>query len=160
MGRLLETKLLLELGADVNARNYYGNSPLHIATETNQIKFIRILPTNQARPNIQNSKGITALHDALQYGNEQILKLFVRHNAYIYITQGLTALRYASKNANASSLLEFLLHFERFDVNCKDRNGLLPLDYSLAEHHCHNIATYISRMSPTTYRTNNAIEKL
>ncbi|CEM28323.1 unnamed protein product [Vitrella brassicaformis CCMP3155] len=49
------TKLLLAKGADVNARDLYGRTPLHYACEDGQSKVVPLLLRNGADPHIQNT---------------------------------------------------------------------------------------------------------
>ena len=65
VGRLLIVRLLLEKGADVNAQNSEGWTPLMNAAMTaRDPECIRLLLAHQADPNIKDKKGLTALSHA------------------------------------------------------------------------------------------------
>ncbi|CEM07957.1 unnamed protein product [Vitrella brassicaformis CCMP3155] len=51
------TKLLLAKGADVNARDLYGRTPLHYACEDGQSNVVPLLLRNGADPHIQDTVG-------------------------------------------------------------------------------------------------------
>jgi ankyrin repeat protein len=65
-GQIAATRLLLELGADVNAydENYIGNTPLRQVAETCSLEMARILIEAGANPLIPGWMGITALDQA------------------------------------------------------------------------------------------------
>jgi ankyrin repeat protein len=94
------TKTLLKRGADVNALDIYGQTPLHICMNFfNTEKTIELLLFYKADINIQTHKGKTALHKAVKDGDIKKINLLLAHNADGSITthKGKTALDYAQK---------------------------------------------------------------
>ena len=91
-------KTLIELGCDVNARNYSGNTPLHLAAKLNAFDIAQILLTAKADYRIKNNAGKTPssiirglyshreVSDVIQQAkkidfNKRLQKLFFWRNA-------------------------------------------------------------------------------
>ena len=77
-GRLEDIKLLLELGADVNARNNHQWTPLHNATVNGHNKVAKFLLQNGSDVHAKNIQQDTSLHLA---ANAQIAELLIEHGA-------------------------------------------------------------------------------
>ncbi|XP_069183399.1 transient receptor potential cation channel subfamily A member 1 homolog [Procambarus clarkii] len=74
--------LLLQHGADVNAMNKNGETPLHIAAREGLSDFCAILLEHQAvRVDIKNMKQMTPLHFAAQKGELDTLNLLIQEGA-------------------------------------------------------------------------------
>lgn len=65
-------KLLLSKGVDANAKDYYGNIPLHYAVRNNDIETVRVLSGGTTAFNTVNAEGVTPLHQALTLKNPNI----------------------------------------------------------------------------------------
>jgi hypothetical protein len=65
-------KLLLSKGVDANAKDYYGNIPLHYAVRNNDIETVRVLSDGTTAFNTVNAEGVTSLHQALTLKNPNI----------------------------------------------------------------------------------------
>jgi ankyrin repeat protein len=70
-------RLLLESGADVNARQAGGFTPLHSAVQNKQEDMLRLLLESGAEPLARNAKGETPLDLARRTGNEEIINLLL-----------------------------------------------------------------------------------
>jgi ankyrin repeat protein len=73
-GRLDLAKLLLENGADVNAKNQASQTPLHFAARANQIELAKFLFASRAKINSRDTSGRTPLHEATLKGHKEMVQ--------------------------------------------------------------------------------------
>ncbi|XP_045175154.2 putative ankyrin repeat protein RF_0381 [Mercenaria mercenaria] len=59
-------KMLLSYGCDIDARDWAGNTAIHIAAERQDLHSIVLLAENGANLHIRNNYGFTAFEDAIQ----------------------------------------------------------------------------------------------
>ena len=71
-GNLEIVKVLLEAGANVNAPNNHGCTPLMIAAKRNDILIVHLLIDYKADVQIVDSHNRDALHIALDKGHEEV----------------------------------------------------------------------------------------
>lgn len=76
--------LLIERGAEVNAKTKYGATALHIASRNVSIKCLEILMENGADIDATDVYGNTPLHDAAKSGNVKCLKILLEEGAKTY----------------------------------------------------------------------------
>lgn len=69
---------LVEAGAAVQARDQWGNSPLHVAAERGNAPLVEFLLARGADANAMNGKGRTALHWA---ADRQVVEVLLRNGA-------------------------------------------------------------------------------
>src|SRR5207248_569371 len=99
-------KLLLENGADVDAKDYYGWTALHIAAESGDEALVRLLLDKGADPNTKRTgfswAESTALHIAAACGHEAVVDVLLEKGADIEIknNEEETALHIAARNGH------------------------------------------------------------
>jgi ankyrin repeat protein len=64
-GRTLSLRFLLKMGADVNAKNDWGETPLICAVDSGNIAAARLLIENGADVNVKDKQGLTVLMRAI-----------------------------------------------------------------------------------------------
>ena len=96
-------QVLVDCGADINARNRWGVTPLSNALmETPSQRLdpgvLRWMLDHGADPNARNKGGETSLHIALLYGEVEMARLLVEHGASVKVKdkRGKTPLDYIS----------------------------------------------------------------
>ena len=111
-------RLLLERGADVNARTEQGNhdleggTPLHTAADYGRVEVVRVLLEHGANVGAEDNKGRTPLHDAAEYriiknlekvedyasGKVEVVRVLLEHGANVGAkdNEGETAFQMAS----------------------------------------------------------------
>jgi hypothetical protein len=97
-GHIEIARLLLQNGAEVNARNNYGSTSLHWAAFQGHIDILHLLVENGANLEAQNDDGSRALHRAILNGHLPFIQeLISRYHVYINarLNDGETALRVA-----------------------------------------------------------------
>lgn len=109
-------ELLLAKGADVNAKDYEGKTPLRNAASKGHIELVKMLINAGADVNIMSIKGRTALHKAMnpymKYQNEniEVIKLLLENgaNTLIIDKDGNTPIMLAYKY-NKMKVLELII---------------------------------------------------
>ncbi|VDN53566.1 unnamed protein product [Dracunculus medinensis] len=71
---------LLYYGADINAQNINGNTPLHVCAVNSRSDCARVLLFRGCDPTIVNKQGQTALHVARIVGNMGVAEMIQEHN--------------------------------------------------------------------------------
>lgn len=99
---------LIELGADLNAKTKYGETPL-IATckDSSKVPIAKCLLQHKARVKVADSRKRTALHYACEGGNSSIIPLLLQAGAEVNATDdfGITPLHLAINKTAIESLL-------------------------------------------------------
>ena len=74
-------KLLLSAGADINATDSDGKSPLHVAARFGHVEFVQFLIDNGADLEIKNNEGETPLGTAISFGQTEVAELIQRNGS-------------------------------------------------------------------------------
>jgi hypothetical protein len=125
--------LLLEKDADVNAKDSYGDTPLHKACYYEHKAIISLLLENGANVNAKSDNGETLLHWAIRHGLKAVISLLLENGANVNVkdNDGDTPLHkayYYGYKAIVSLLLE-----KRADMNAKGNSGWTPLHVASKE---------------------------
>ncbi|XP_035669819.1 ankyrin repeat domain-containing protein 50-like [Branchiostoma floridae] len=75
------TELFLAHGAEVDAKNRWGNTPAHLAARCNNVDALRVLIARGADITCKNNDGNTVYDRALHYGSEAIRDFILRRAA-------------------------------------------------------------------------------
>jgi ankyrin repeat protein len=74
-------RILIEGGADVNAKSNKGATPLTLAAEKGHVNTARLLLSHGANINEKNDFGNTALMYAAEFGHPELVKVFLNSRA-------------------------------------------------------------------------------
>lgn len=91
---------LLQRGADVRLQEHDGDTALHAATTTGDMKVMQMLLAKGADPNLKNKLGGTPLMWAAVYGYQDAVQLLLTHGAdpRLRDNDGVTAAQWADRN--------------------------------------------------------------
>ncbi|MGD0938658.1 MAG: ankyrin repeat domain-containing protein [Terracidiphilus sp.] len=114
-------------GADVNAKDTYGLTPLGVAAFSGENRVAEALLTLGADVNGRNDKGDTPLGSAVSNGKRDMAELLLAHGADVNAknNEGNTPLGIAA-SANQREILEFLVSHGA-EINARNLQGDIPL---------------------------------
>jgi len=114
---------LIRGGADVNATNAYGRTPLMWASGLGCNKSLQVLLANRANVEAKDALGQTALMNAAEAGQTEAVKVLIAHGANVAGTNnlGYTPLFYAAKDGRIDAL-DILLE-KGSAINAQDSSG-------------------------------------
>lgn len=120
--------ILIDNGADLNARNSSGMAALHYAASTGNAGFVSLLIHRGADVNQRDARGATALHWAVFEGFQYTAMLLVGYHAdqSVRDSEDQTALMIAS--ALGDAFLAKQLVIEGAPLNARDKHGRTALD--------------------------------
>ena len=121
-------QILLELGADIDAQDSYGDTILNTAAMTGNLKMVQFIVQSPKHPNIntQNNKGNTPLMSAVKSEHGDVADYLLKYHADVTLknTAGETALLIAIEGADYdnSDIVKALLDHGA-DASIKNHNG-------------------------------------
>ncbi|KAF2905112.1 hypothetical protein ILUMI_01061 [Ignelater luminosus] len=116
-------------GRNVNEKDKFGLTPLHVAVRTAMTEMVEILIRNGANTNATDSSGKTPLHWSVIEGSLDILKLLLAAkgmDANVVDDHGRTALHYAVI-VRPQHQIEIIRTLWVTDYDITDENGRTPL---------------------------------
>jgi ankyrin repeat protein len=124
---------LIKRGADVDAINKMGVTPLHLASYNNSIETAKLLIERGADVDAKGNGGWTPLYQATLYNFIEIAKLLLDRGADVKAkdNDGYTPLHRASR-WNRIEIAKLLLDAGA-DVEAKDKVGSTPLDMAQSD---------------------------
>jgi ankyrin repeat protein len=128
-------KLLITHGAEVNAEDNYGGTPLHDAVLCGYRDVAELLINNGADVNKELEGGMPLLHHAVGDGYEDIVELLITKSAKINATNKYSQTPLHQAAWDDQKHIAELLISEGADVNAKDRNGDTPLHVAALNGH-------------------------
>ena len=125
------TKLLVEQGVDINARDEKGDTAAHIAAEANSSDTLHFLSENDAVLNVRNRFGWSPLHGACLNNSTDTLSFLFDKGLNIedrdkYDCRPLHVAAMTNSVDSASFLIDHGAH-----IDAKDEDGETPLDYAI-----------------------------
>jgi ankyrin repeat protein len=127
-GKHDDAERIVKDGANVNATDTNGVTPIHIASEKGHTEIVRFLVNNGADVHCKDTDGDTPLHDAADHGRLEIVRFLVSNGSDINCKDredGNTPLHLAVTEGH-TEIVRFLVK-NGANVHCKDTDGDTPL---------------------------------
>ncbi len=134
-GNVKEIKEAIRLGADVNAINANGESPLNMVCKLSYEFLVGYFVSLGAKVNTTNNNKITPLHWGVEYNNIAIVKLLLQKGANLDARDGIneTPLHWAAWTGNYKSA-KWLLKFGANPL-AANNSGVTPVDLAKRQEH-------------------------
>lgn len=123
----ITVKALIAAGADVNAKNKFGQTPLHIAAVRGYNEIISLLITEGANVNTRNKRGLAPIHAAAWSGHKETVALLIAKGANVNAKDedGVTPLHVSALSGAKETMT--LLISKGADINARNKDGMTPL---------------------------------
>lgn len=147
-------KFLVMAGADINARDVFGQTPLHVAVKNYNEHIMWVLVQAGADLDAHDEKGDTPLTLAIHAGRTEAASYLIKHGAHV----GLSDLHLAVKEG-MHEIVMLLLNCCHTTATAVDDDGNTCLHIA-ASHHAYRIAMALIRHAPSMCDTYNSEGKL
>jgi ankyrin repeat protein/GTPase SAR1 family protein len=118
--------------SDPNVKDWYGNTPLHIACKNSNVNFAKLMIELRCDPNICNDQGELPIHIAAAKSLELVKLVSRSDNVNAQSNSGNTPLHMACREGNVKAVC-FLVETLKCSTNVVNENsGLTPLHYACA----------------------------
>lgn len=134
-GHLAIINLLIDYGANINAKTRSGITPLHLATSANQLDAVKRLLIYGANVDARMSSGLTPLHWAAMKGYKEIAGVLLSNSATVNVQgqSGRTPLHWAALKGYAPIVSQLIQYCAAKDV--QDELGRTPFDWAVVRGH-------------------------
>ncbi|UCF04055.1 MAG: ankyrin repeat domain-containing protein [bacterium] len=138
-------KLLVELGADINARNDFNQNPMLYAAYEGKLGACEYLLEKGSDFDYQDTRGNTPLLFAARQNHPEVVKLLIEKGATVEVkgNNGATPLYHAAARGNFEILK--MLEVEGAAIGTADDNGLVPVLAALNGGHREVVEYLISK---------------
>lgn len=129
---LTQVETFLKQGVDPNTADSYGNTLLHIASDSNDPKMLQLISSNGANPDLKNKVGDTVIHHAARKKNVEALKILAPLSKDLNVLNqvGRSALHIAISSKNKESVNVLLDN--KADPNVLDKDLNAPIHSVIA----------------------------
>jgi ankyrin repeat protein len=154
------TQILLLKGAEVNARDSIGQTPLHRAISRPTGIFLRrsknmvkLLISNKADASTGDQSGLTPLHRAVVSGDIELVRLLLESNAKVNVSDsnGVTPLMLAIDETTPIAISNLLLS-KGADVNVRNSSMATPLSLAVGVRRLDLVEALIAKGAEVTYK--------
>jgi len=123
---------LLEQGVDVNTRDQWGQTALHIAADRGNKEVVELLLEHGADVNSEDARNRTALYYSVEKGHKEVVELLLEHGTDVNAKDNWNWTPLHSAVYGHKDIAELLIT-EGADVNARSQSGRTPLSYAKKE---------------------------
>lgn len=124
---------LISAGAEVNAQDSGGQTPLHVASSYGNRQIIEVLLNHKAVVNARDENGQCPVHLAAREGHPSVVELLLEKGANVQILDSfkMSPFHHAAIHGRPEIMESLLKNRGTFNLNCKDDYGYTPLDWAV-----------------------------